>query len=341
MKIIIDAFGGDNAPLEVLKGSAMAVEEYGVEVILAGDQEKIKQCAGENGVSMKNMEILHASQVIPVEADPTALLKEYSESSMAVGLKALKEGKGDAFVSAGSTGALVVGSSLIVKRMKGVRRAGIATVIPSAGGNYLLMDAGANAECHADMLVQFGVMGSVYMKQLMGIANPRVGLVNIGTEETKGLDVQRETYHLLQKAPVNFIGNVEARGLPLGECDVAVADGFTGNIILKLTEGLAKFLTGELKEMLFQSTKTKLGALLIKDSLAGFKKKLDYKEHGGAPLLGTAKPVFKAHGSSDARAFKNAIRQAKTYVENNVVSEMETALAQLKTKEAEAAPKAE
>lgn len=335
MKIIVDAFGGDNAPLEVLKGSAMAVQEYGVSITLVGDEEKIKQCAKENQISLENMEILHASQVIPVEEEPTALLKEYSDSSMAVGMKALKEGKGDAFVSAGSTGALVVGSSLIVKRMKGVRRAGLATVIPNAGGNYLLMDAGANAECRPEMLTQFGVMGSVYMEHLMGIKSPRVGLVNIGTEETKGLDLHRETYHLLQKAPVNFVGNVEARGLPLGECDVAVAEGFTGNIILKLTEGLAKFLTGELKEMLFQSTKTKIGALLIKDGLNGFKKKLDYKEHGGAPLLGSARPVIKAHGSSDAKAFKNAIRQAKTFVENNVISEMETALAQLKAKEEE------
>ncbi|MBQ8598800.1 MAG: phosphate acyltransferase PlsX, partial [Oscillospiraceae bacterium] len=268
---------------------------------------------------------------IPVEADPTTLLKEYADSSMAVGLKALKNGEGDAFVSAGSTGALVVGASLVIKRLKGVRRVGLATVIPNANKFYLLMDAGANAECRPEMLAQFGVMGSVYMERLKGVKNPRVGLVNIGTEETKGLDLQLETYKLLQKAPVNFIGNVEARGLPLGECDVAVADGFTGNVALKLTEGLAKYFSNELKGMFMANLKTKIAALLMKDSIAAFKKSMDYKEHGGAPLLGASMPVIKAHGSSDAKAFKNAIRQAKEYVDNHVIEEMQTALHELKT----------
>ena len=336
MRIIVDAFGGDHAPLEVLKGCSMAKEEYGVEITLCGDEEKIRDCAKNNNVSLEGMEILHAPSVIPVEADPTSLLKEYADSSMAVGMKALKNGEGDAFVSAGSTGALVVGASLIVKRLKGVRRVGLATVIPNANKFYLLMDAGANAECRPEMLAQFGVMGSVYMERLKGVKNPRVGLINIGAEETKGLELQLESYKLLQKAPVNFIGNVEARGLALGECDVAVCDGFVGNVALKMTEGLAKYFSNELKSMFMANIKTKIAALLMKDKISAFKKSMDYKEHGGAPLLGASQPVIKAHGSSDARAFKNAIRQAKECVENRVIEEMQNALHELKTENKEA-----
>lgn len=336
MRIIVDAFGGDHAPLEVLKGCALAKEEYGVEITLCGDEEKIRACAKDNGIALDGMDILHAPAVIPVEADPTTLLKEYADSSMAMGMKALKNGEGDAFVSAGSTGALVVGASLIVKRLKGVRRVGLATVIQNANKFYLLMDAGANAECRPEMLAQFGVMGSVYMERLKGVKNPRVGLINIGTEETKGLELQLESYKLLQKAPVNFIGNVEARGLALGECDVAVCDGFVGNVALKLTEGLAKYFSNELKGMFMANLKTKIAALLMKDKIAAFKKSMDYKEHGGAPLLGASLPVIKAHGSSDAKAFKNAIRQAKEYVDNKVIEEMQNALHELKTETKEA-----
>lgn len=330
MKIIVDAFGGDNAPLEVLKGAQLAAHEYGVEILLAGDRSEIERCAKQNSISLDGMEILDAQGMIPVEADPTTLLKEYENCSMAVGMRALKEGKGDAFVSAGSTGALVVGASLIVKRLKGVRRTGIATVIPNEKGCFLLMDSGANAECNSDMLVQFGMMGSVYMNKILGVDSPKVGLINIGTEETKGLDLQVETYHKLQNAPVNFVGNVEARSLPMGECDVAVCDGFTGNVVLKLIEGMAKFFSNQLKGMLLRSTKTKIAALLLKDSVADFKKKLDYKEHGGAPLLGISKTVIKAHGSSDARAIKNAIRQAKQCIESGVIEQIEQNLSQMK-----------
>lgn len=330
MKIIVDAFGGDNAPLEALKGAQLAAQEYGVEILLAGDRSEIERCAKQNSISLDGMEILDAQGMIPVEADPTTLLKEYENCSMAVGMRALKEGKGDAFVSAGSTGALVVGASLIVKRLKGVRRTGIATVIPNEKGCFLLMDSGANAECNSDMLVQFGMMGSVYMNKILGVDSPKVGLINIGTEETKGLDLQVETYHKLQNAPVNFVGNVEARSLPMGECDVAVCDGFTGNVVLKLIEGMAKFFSNQLKGMLLRSTKTKIAALLLKDSVADFKKKLDYKEHGGAPLLGISKTVIKAHGSSDARAIKNAIRQAKQCIESGVIEQIEQNLSQMK-----------
>jgi glycerol-3-phosphate acyltransferase PlsX len=318
MRIIVDAFGGDNAPLEMIKGAQLARQEYGVDVILCGESEKIQSCAKENGLDLNGLEILEAEGMIPVEADPTTLLKDYANCSMAVGLRALKEGKAEALVSAGSTGALVVGASLIVKRIKGVRRTAIPTVIPNETGCFMLIDSGANAECSSDMLVQFGMMGSVYMNQIQGVASPRVGLVNIGTEENKGLDLHRETYQRLKQLPLNFIGNVEARGLPLGECDVAVCNGFTGNVTLKLIEGMAKFFSHQLKGMLMRSTKTKLAALLLKDGVQEFKQKLDYSEYGGAPLLGISRTVIKAHGSSDAKAIKNAIRQAKQCVEGGI-----------------------
>lgn len=330
MRIIVDAFGGDNAPLEVIKGAQLAQQEYGVDISLAGNRAEIQRCAKENSLSLDKMEILDAQNMIPVNVDPSLLLKEYPDCSMSVGLKALKEGKGDAFVSAGSTGALVVGATLIVKRLKGVRRTGIATVIPNNKSEVLLMDSGANAECTSDMLVQFGMMGSVYMNKIIGVDNPRVGLLNIGTEENKGLDLQRETYAKLQQAPVNFVGNVEARGLPLGDCDVAVCDGFTGNVALKLVEGMAKFFSSQLKGMLMRSLKTKIAALLLKSSIGDFKKKMDYKEYGGAPLLGISKTVIKAHGSSDARAIKNAIRQAKNCIENGVIEEISDNLVKMK-----------
>ena len=329
MKIIVDAFGGDNAPLAMIEGSLQAHREYGVQILLVGERDKIEQCAKEHNLPLDGIEILEAQGMIPVEADPTTLLKEYADSSMAVGMQALKDGKGDAFVSAGSTGALVVGASLIVKRLKGVRRTAIPTIIPSEKGCFMLIDSGANAECNSDMLLQFGLMGSVYMQKIMGMSSPRVGLINIGTEERKGLEVHRETYHKLQNAPVNFIGNVEARGLPLGECDVAVCDGFTGNVILKLTEGVAKMLLGMLKGMFLKNLGGKLAYLLLKGSVADLKHQMDSEEYGGAPFLGAKQPVIKAHGSSKAKGIKNAIRQAKICVENDLCGTMQSALDEL------------
>ncbi len=324
MKIIVDAFGGDNAPLEVLKGSAQAVRELGVEILLTGDREKILACAKENQIDMAGMEIEDAPLVMPVEEDPMKILRQYSGSSMGRGFQLLADGRGDAFVSAGSTGAIVAGACFIVKRIKGIKRAAIGTVIPNDSGCYLLLDSGANKECRPETLRQFAVMGSAYMSKLYGIEQPRVGLVNIGTEENKGTDLQIEANKLLREtAGIRYVGNVEAREIPLGGCDVAVCDGFTGNVILKLTEGLAKMFSHQIKSMMMSSLATKMGALLLSGGLRGFKKKLDYKEHGGAMLLGVRKPVIKAHGSSDARAFKNAIRQAASCAENNIVAEIE------------------
>ncbi len=325
MKIIVDAFGGDNSPSEVLRGCRLAADEYSVGILLSGKGEEIRKAAKECGVSLDGMSIIEADSVIPVEVDPMSITKEYKNCSMAAGLSALGRGEGDAFVSAGSTGALVVGASFAVKRIKGIKRAAIATYLPTEGNGYLLVDSGANKECRPEMLVQFAVMGYVYMKKVMGIEDPRVGMVNIGTEENKGTDLQKQANELLKKAPVNFIGNVEARGLPLGDCEVAVCDGFTGNVILKGTEGLAKYFANQLKGML-KSFPGILGVPFLLGGIKKFKDHMDYTKYGGAPLLGLRKPVIKAHGSSNAEAFKNAIHQAMLCAEHRVCETTEEAV---------------
>ena len=327
MRIIVDAYGGDNAPDAVLQGCRMAADRWKCEIILTGDEQKLRQRAAELSVSLEGIGIADAPDVIPVEAEPTAILKQYQQSSMARGLQMLANGEGKAFVSAGSTGALVVGGTLIVKRLKGVKRPAIGTVIPCRGGCFLLLDSGANHDCRPEMLRQFGLMGSVYMKRIIGVPNPRVGLVNIGTEETKGTELQVQAYQLMKEAGYNFIGNVEAREVPLGGCDVAVCDGFTGNILLKTLEGLATLFMGELKAIFMKSLPNKLAAAAVKKDIKGLKKQFDSAEYGGALLLGSRSPVIKAHGSSDAKAFYNAIRQAISCCENNIIGEIETQLA--------------
>lgn len=327
MRIIVDAYGGDNAPDAVLQGCRMAADRWKCEIILTGDEQKLRQRAAELSVSLEGIGIADAPDVIPVEAEPTAILKQYQQSSMARGLQMLANGEGEAFVSAGSTGALVVGGTLIVKRLKGVKRPAIGTVIPCRGGCFLLLDSGANHDCRPEMLRQFGLMGAVYMKRIIGVPNPRVGLVNIGTEETKGTELQVQAYQLMKEAGYNFIGNVEAREVPLGGCDVAVCDGFTGNILLKTLEGLAALFMGELKAIFMKSLPNKLAAAAVKKDIKGLKKQFDSAEYGGALLLGSRSPVIKAHGSSDAKAFYNAIRQAISCCENNIIGEIETQLA--------------
>ena len=327
MRIIVDAYGGDNAPDAVLQGCRMAADRWKCEIILTGDEQKLRQRAAELSVSLEGIGIADAPDVIPVEAEPTAILKQYQQSSMARGLQMLANGEGEAFVSAGSTGALVVGGTLIVKRLKGVKRPAIGTVIPCRGGCFLLLDSGANHDCRPEMLRQFGLMGSVYMKRIIGVPNPRVGLVNIGTEETKGTELQVQAYQLMKEAGYNFIGNVEAREVPLGGCDVAVCDGFTGNILLKTLEGLAALFMGELKAIFMKSLPNKLAAAAVKKDIKGLKKQFDSAEYGGALLLGSRSPVIKSHGSSDAKAFYNAIRQAISCCENNIIGEIETQLA--------------
>lgn len=337
MNIVIDGFGGDHAPIEPLRGAAAAVAELGVSVTVTGDEAKLLDCAKQNNISLTDITLVHAPSVIPVDEEPTKILKNYSDCSMAVGLKLVADGKVDAVVSAGSTGALLAGATFIVKRAKGVKRPAIGTLVPMKGKKfYFLVDAGANHDCRPEMLAQFAVMGTAYHQKIMGFDSPRVGLVNIGTEEHKGTDLQRQTYTLLKEAEqINFIGNVESRDLPIDGCDVAVCDGFTGNIILKLSEGFSSFFGSVLKSVFYANTFTKIGALLVKNQISEFKRSMDYKEYGGAPILGTVKPVIKAHGSSDAKAFKNAIRQAKFCIERDVCGEIERGIAQLKCGEKE------
>ena len=331
MKIIVDAFGGDNAPLEVLRGGRMAVDELGVEILLAGDPNKIRACASENSISLDGMTVLPAQSVFEMEFDPRTIMKEHADTSLAVAMQALAAGEGDAVVSAGSTGAIVMGATFVVKRIKGVKRAAIASIMPSNKQPFMLLDSGANLECKAEHLYQFATMGSIYMNKIMGVEKPLVGLANIGVEETKGTELQRESYALLRDSGLNFAGNTEVRDIPFGGVDVVVADGFTGNVILKMYEGVAGAMMKNIKAIFMKNFVTKLSVLGIKGGLREFKAKMDYTEYGGAVLLGIAAPVIKAHGSSNAKAFKNAIRQAKEFVENNVISEIEASLADLKS----------
>ncbi len=324
MKIIVDVFGGDNAPLEILKGSVAAKNEFGCEILLCGDEEQIRACAKENDIDLSGMDIENAEGFIPVEEDPRALLKKYKNSSLGVACQALADGKGDALVSAGSTGALVIGATFIVKRIKGIRRPAIATLMPGNEGMFMLVDGGANIEITPEALNTFALMGSVYMEKVMGVETPRVGLLNIGVEENKGTELQKHAYPLLKENEhINFIGNAEARDVPSGIADVVVCDGFTGNIFLKTYEGVALTLFANLKDVFYASTKTKLAALALKGGLKDLKTKFDANAVGGAPILGVKKPVIKAHGSSKEEAFKNAIRQAITFTESGAIASIE------------------
>lgn len=324
MKIIIDAFGGDNAPLEIIKGARMAKDEYGVDILLTGSESKIRSVAAENNIKIDDMQIANAEEVITMEDDPSAVIKTKKNSSMALGFDLLSKGEGDAFISAGNSGALVMGATMIIKRIKGVKRPAFAPVLPTLTGCSMLIDGGANVECRPEMLVQFGLMGSIYMNKVIGIDNPRIGLANCGAEEHKGTPLYQEAYQLLKASKLNFIGNVEGRGVPEGESDVVVADGFTGNIILKMYEGVAGALMGKIKGIFTKNLKNKLAAALVLSDMKEMKKQFDYNEYGGSPILGVSKPVFKAHGSSKARTIKSAVGLTVEFVKNNVVNEIAT-----------------
>lgn len=320
-KIIVDAFGGDNAPLEVLKGCERAVKELGVNIILTGSENKIKKCASDNGISLDGIEISHTDDVFDIHEEPKEIIKSGKNSSMGLGLSLLSEGKGDAFVSAGSTGALVMGATFIVKRIKGIKRVAPSPILPADKGSFILLDAGANTECRPEMLVQFAVMGSAYMEKVMGIKSPKVGLLNIGAEDSKGRELEIEAYKMLSASELNFVGNIEARDLPKGDCHVVVTDGFTGNIVLKLYEGMGSFFSKKMKWIF--SGAGAVGAIFSLNKIKLFKKQMDYRETGGSVLLGVKKPVIKAHGSSDAKAFFNAIRQAQKCVDGDVIGSIE------------------
>ncbi|MCL2071058.1 MAG: phosphate acyltransferase PlsX [Oscillospiraceae bacterium] len=334
MRIVIDGFGGDNAPDEVIRGAVAASREYNVEVIITGDEKvlesRVKALQSETGVG--NLSIVNADGVIQVEDNPLEIRKSKKNSSMGVAFDLVKTEKADAIVSAGSTAALMVGGSMVIGRIKGIKRPALSPIMPSINGKYILADGGANLECRPEVLLQFGIMGSIYINKVMGVEKPRVGLLNIGTEEEKGRELEQQAYALFKStsqmpnAKLNFVGNVEAREVPLGGCDVIVTDGFTGNIYLKTVEGMGGFMKSTLKQLFGKNALTKAGYLFAKSGVADFTKKTDYRETGGSPLLGTAKPVIKAHGSSDAKAFKNAIRQAKEFVESNAIKEIERQL---------------
>lgn len=319
MRIVIDAFGGDNAPAAPIEGAALAQKELGVGITLTGDENIIRSYISENNIHFDDLTVVHTDDVISMHDEPTSLLKAHKNSSMAVAFDLLSKGEADAFVSAGSTGAIVVGGTLIVKRIKGVKRPALASMIPSPDLPYMLMDMGANAECRPEMLQQFAVMASAYLKNVEGREKPKIGLLNIGTEDTKGGQLQKEAYQLLSKAPINFIGNVESREMPKGVCDAVITDGFTGNIALKLIEGTASTLFKMLKGVFYKNIINKLAAGILKKGLYSVKSKMDSSEVGGALLLGVKKPVIKAHGNSDAKAIKNAVRQAKYFYDGKVI----------------------
>ena len=329
MKIIVDAMGGDNAPQAAVQGALDAAKELGVSVLLVGRTEDILravQACGQKDLPA-GVEIHNATEVVEIADDPAFAFKKKKDSSLTVGLNLLRDGAGDAFVSAGSTGALLSGATLVTKRIRGIRRAAMAPQVPCLGGHFVLCDCGANVECTAEYLLQFAYLGSFYAKRMMEIENPRVALLNIGAEPEKGDPLRHEAYAALKAAGeagrVNFTGNIEATDAMMGGADVVVADGFTGNIMLKSMEGTAKFLGKALKQMFLSGTKTKLAAAMVKDDLASFKKLMDPSEIGGTPFLGISRPVIKAHGSSDARAIYNAVRQARDFALSGFIRDIE------------------
>ncbi len=318
MKILIDAMSGDNAPLEILKGVELAANEFkDVELLLVGDENVISDIAVKNEIDISGINIIHADSVISMEDSPLSVVRDKRDSSMSVGFKTLSKGEVDAFVSAGNTGALVTGATIIVRRIPGINRAAIASILPLATP-VLLMDSGANLTVTSDNICQFAFMGAKYMEKIYGIDRPKIGQLNNGTEYNKGNALQTESYQMLTDCGLNFVGNVEAKEVPFGICDVLVTDGFTGNIFLKSVEGMGKFLMGTLKDVLTTNIITKVSTLTMKDKIKDMKQRFDASEHGGAPLLGVSKPVIKAHGSSDAKAIKNAIRQAIFFVKTGI-----------------------
>ena len=324
MRIIIDAMGGDNAPQEIVKGAVRAHRELGVDVTLVGREDAVRACLKQEGCD--DIEIVNATEIVTMEDDPSTATRRKKDSSMTVALNLLRDGKGDAVVSAGSTGALLTGATLIVKRIKGIRRAAMAPVLPAGENGIMLIDCGANVECTAEYLLQFAFMGSFYAKKMMGCDNPRVGLLNVGTEDTKGGELQHQAFALLKQAGdegrINFVGNVEGTGVFEGAADVVVTDGFTGNVLLKATEGTIKFLMKSLKGVFYKSTKNKLAAAVLKNDLAAMKKSMDVNEVGGTAFVGISKPVIKAHGASNAASLFAAVRQAKAFVDAGVIEDI-------------------
>lgn len=327
MKLIIDAMSGDNAPEALVSGCVMAAKEFGYEYVLVGKEDVIRKLLKQENAENLPITVRNATEVVDMHDDPARVLRRKKDSSMAVAFQMLANGEGDAMISAGNTGAQLSGATLIVKRIRGIRRAALPTLLPCKTGKVLLIDSGANVECTPEYLLQFAFMGSFYMRQVVGVENPRVGLINNGTEDTKGDTLRKEAYAMLKQAGeegrINFIGNVEGSDIMGGGCDVAVTDGFTGNVVLKTIEGAAKFLGSGIKSVFLTSLQTKLGYLFVRPQLKSFMSVMDSSEVGGAPFLGVSKPVFKAHGGSNARAIRSAVQQAIRYVDGGVVEMIE------------------
>ena len=327
MRIIVDAMGGDNAPGEIVRGALAAHGKNGIEIVLVGREKDVRSAGAACGGIPAGVRLVNATEVIEICDDPATAFKHKKDSSITVGLNMLKAGEGDAFVSAGSTGALLSAATLLVKRVRGIRRAALAPVIPTAGGQAVLIDCGANAECTVEYLVQFAYLGSFYAKRVLHLDKPRVGLLNIGAEPSKGDTLRQETYQALREAgergELNFIGNIEGKEAMKGGCDVIVSDGFSGNIMLKTIEGAASFLGGEIKKLFLQSAKNKVAGLLVKDSLRQFKEMLNPDRIGGTAFLGISRPVIKAHGSSGAAAIENAVYQAEVVASSGFIADVE------------------
>jgi len=321
VKIIVDAMGGDNAPQDIVQGCIDAVHEYGVKITLVGVKDVLERELNSRNAQIGNFEIIHAEEVIGADESPVMAIRRKRDSSMVKAVELLKEYRDGVVISAGNTGALMASGLLRAGRIEGIDRPALAPLIPTKNmRGTLLLDAGANTDCNSDNLVQFAQMGSIYMEKVMGRNNPSVGLLNIGHEETKGNELVKEAYKRLKEVKsINFIGNIEPRDVLEGLTDVLVCDGFVGNVVLKLIEGVALSLFGMLKQEFTATTVSKLGALMLKPRLKNIKAKMDYAEHGGAPLLGINGGIIKAHGSSDPRAIKNAIRQGKIFIENQVL----------------------
>ena len=342
MKILLDAMGGDNAPDAAIKGAIRASKEINAHIVLVGNEEiinsKIKEFYGKEKISdiTDKISIRHTTETIEMEDTPTVAIRQKKDSSMVVGFKMLKEDEGDVFVSAGNSGALLTGATLLVGRIRGIDRPAIAPMLPAYKKSFMLMDAGANTNCKPLNLVQFAQMSTIYLKNTFGIENPKVGLLNIGTEDTKGNDLVKETYNLLKENAeeygVNFIGNIEGRDCFSGEVDAVITDGFTGNVFLKTTEGLGKLVKRNLTESLKRNFLTILGSIPCLPAIKKFAKTMDYKEYGGALFLGVKKPVVKAHGSSDEYLFYFTIKQAEKFAESKAVDKMVEEFEKINTK---------
>lgn len=322
LRIAVDAMGGDNAPLEIVLGAVMAAQKLDVNILLVGDKNTIDKILYDKDYAKEKIEVVHASEVITNEEKPTAAVRSKKDSSLVKSLILLQEGSADAVVSAGNTGALLTSAVKYAKRLNGVLRPALGAVLPSQQGGVLIMDSGANANCKSAYLKQFAIMGSLYAEQVMKKTSPRVGLLNIGAEEGKGNDLVKETYELLKETDINFIGNVEARDVLAGHADVVVCDGFSGNILIKATEGTGAVLLNEMKKIFMSNIISKLCAALLRPGLRNFKHKYDYQENGGAPLLGVNGCIIKAHGSSKAKSIFHTIRIANEFAQTPVVQKI-------------------